>query len=308
MVRYLRMHVRRLWIWRGLMLAALVLPFPVIGWLLTRGWVSTLGSGCILVVFIMLAILAGMRAEILQDDAAMAGTDRLILGRLRLSVLRNVLVAVGLAALIPAGCNFCIERLHFSQSEAFVAVAVPYWLIVGNLRRVWPISAGSTKETMRGLTLIADRDRRQAVWMHAAFAGLWLLDLASWWPQLVHAALHQKVDLWQFQVFGIFGVSSLFMLYGPRRLFEGRLVRAIVEDESLREYRALALRNAFLTLACGLLVVCELVVRNGRLAVVMLPLVFGASQAMGFATVAILEFRAGGFTPEDDTTARGAEA
>ncbi len=290
----------RVWAWRVAMAACVMLPVPVVAWLVVQHHLAVFAAGAIVTGCIMLAVLASMLAEKAQDRATLPDADRLILGRFRQSSLRLVVVAVALGCLIPPGMDVLKARLHVSAAEAFVAVSLPYWLVCGALRKWLGPVAGSDAETMRAHALMIDRDRRQFVWVYGAFTVMWALEIATWLPQARRALNGQRVDLGELHVFGIFAVSSLFMLYGPRRIFDAGVFAAMAEDESLTAFRDQAFRYGFFTLALGMIAIFDLALRNPRLAMVALPMLFAASQIAGFATLAIQECRAGRLGQSDD--------
>jgi uncharacterized membrane protein YdcZ (DUF606 family) len=283
----------RAWAWRVAMVAFVVLPVPLLSWCVNRNVVSVFGACAAFSGFLAMAVGASVCAEKAEDRATLPESDRLILGRFRHSSLRLLAVIIALSCVIPFCMDFLEAHLHFSAAEAFVAISVPYWLVSGKLRKLFGVAGGGDAETMRAHALLIDRDRRQFVWGYTVFALMWLLETGTWLPQMQRALNGQKVNLGQLHVFGIFAVSSLFMLYGPRRIFDTKILGAMAEDESLTAYRDQAFRYGFFTLALGMIVIFDVAVRNPRLGLVMLPVLFAASQIIGFLTLAIQEFRAG---------------
>jgi hypothetical protein len=292
----------RVWAWRVAMVALVALPLPSLAWLATRHAISMPGAAARLFVSIILAVMAGVFAEKAQDRGTLRDADRSILGRFRTSNLLLVAVIVAVGCLIPSCMNFLRSELHFSIAEAFAAVSVPYWLAGAKLSRIFRGSAGSDSDTLRAHALLIDRDRRQFAWFYAVIAFMWLLEIGTWWPQAERALNGQTVNLGQLHVFGIFAVSSLFLLYGPRRLFDSDRFASMAEDETLAATRERAFRYGFFTLAVGMIGMLDLLLRNPRLAMVMLPVLFGLSQIVGFLTITIREFLAARLGDEDDDT------
>jgi hypothetical protein len=225
--------------------------------------------------------------------------DENLILRFRRSGFRHVVLVICIAMFYPAGYALSHQFLHASQTESFLLGNLPCLAIGALLRRKWPVTAGNPAETLRAQLLMVDRTRRVQSFGFAAFALTSLFAIMMMMPDFFRALHGQTVHLGEFNAFGVTGLASIFMLCAPWSWFETRPVARIMEDETLARFRLLAYRNGFFVMALGMIVVGDLVRNPPRLALVMVPIVFNLALFTAFATLVVLEFRAGTFKAAD---------
>jgi hypothetical protein len=242
---------------------------------------------------------------VLPDD--LTPSDKSLVQRYRESANRHVVLALCIATFYPAGYMLSRHYLHASEIEGFLLGNLPGLVAGAIFRKISPIAAGTQGETRRAQLLMLDRTRRAQAFSYAAFACCAIFAITMMAPDISRALHGQTVHLGEFNAFGITALASLYMLAAPWTWFETPSVARIMEDESLARFRLLAYRNAFFVMALGLVLVADLVRNPPRLALLMVPVVFNAALFTAFATLVILELRAGTFKPSAETFDEPAE-
>jgi hypothetical protein len=233
----------------------------------------------------------------LPDDIRPA--DESLVLRYRRSGFRHVALVICIVMFYPAGYTLSHQVLHASETESFLLGNLPCVALGALLHRAWPISAGSPAETVRAELLLVDRTRRAQSFSFAAFACVSLFVIVMMMPDFFRALHGEKAHLGIFSAFAVTALASIFMLSSPWNWFVARSATRIMEDETLARFRLLAYRNGFFVLAFGLVAIGDLVRDPPRLALVMVPIVFNLAMFTAFATLFVLEVRAGTLKSED---------
>jgi uncharacterized membrane protein YidH (DUF202 family) len=297
----------RLWALRA---AALCLPLaliPRLAWSVAHAGMSQLVMICLASFVIGVAALIACYAEATYRREDHADADDRLIERFSRSGLRQVAMIIVATPVFALGYTLSGEHLHTSAMVSGLCGMIPMFLLLRIGSWIWPVSAGTTEETVRARLLMLDKQRRQWAINYVLFTIMWLIITAYWVAQIVHATCGGLASYMEFHTFGYIGITSLLMLLAPTGLFDNAAARVASSDEAMIRFRQMAYKNAFLVAGFGMIILCDLVIGYRSVALLGLPALFGASLATAFATLAFLEYRAGSFTSDGDEqpTTRG---
>ncbi len=262
----------------------------VFAWAASQTLALTFGLAVLGCVILVAAHIINTR---MPND--LAPSDNSLVRRYQESAGRHAVLVIGVALFYPASYAIGRQYLHASEIESFLLGTLPALIVGAVCRKIWPIAAGTQAETVRAQLLLLDRTRRAQAFGYAAFACCCIFAIVMMLPDISRAVHGQPVHLGEFNAFSITGFACLYMLAAPWAMFETKSAARIMEDESLARFRLLAYRNGFFVMAAGLVLVGDLVRNPPRLALLMVPVVFNAALFVAFATLVVLEFRAGIF-------------